>query len=137
MTQINQALGVHIIEGGLRRVEDDTRLYGNAAAVVLANARLAELLHEVGQKSGADVFRRTLATKLGELAVSALYSGDFAAILERGIADIARLAPLVDLQERAANREQAEANRKAAADEIERQINSAITDGTETREAAE
>mgnify|MGYP000113660470 CR=1 FL=1 len=56
-------------------------------------------------KTGADVFRRTIARKLGDLAVSALYAGDVSAILERGIADIARLAPIVDLQSRKAMRE--------------------------------
>ena len=52
--------------------------------------------------SAASVFRRTIARKLGDLAVSALYAGDVSAILERGIADIARLAPIVDLQGRKA-----------------------------------
>ena len=107
MTHINQALGQQIIDGGLRRVEDDARIYGDAAAVVLSAARVDDLLHEIGGKTGADVFRRTIARKLGDLAVSALYAGDVSAILERGIADIARLAPIVDLQGRKASREKA------------------------------
>ena len=47
MTQINQALGQSIIDGGLRRVEEDARVYGDAAAVVLSAARVDDLLHEI------------------------------------------------------------------------------------------
>lgn len=126
MTQINQALGQSIIDGGLRRVEEDARVYGDAAAVVLSAARVDDLLHEIAGKTNADVFRRTVARKLGELAVSALYAGDVSAILERGIADIARLAPIVDLAGRKASRE------KAA--DVEQAFETALTGFSEAAE---
>ena len=126
MTQINQALGQSIIDGGLRRVEDDARIYGDAAAVVLSAARVDDLLHEIGGKTGADVFRRTIARKLGDLAVSALYAGDVSAILERGIADIARLAPIVELQARKASRDKAT--------DVEQSFEAALTGFSEAAE---
>lgn len=115
MSDLSQALGQKIIDGGLRRVAEDNLVYGSAAAVVVANGRINNTLHEMALKTQADVFRRSIATKFGEMAVSALYGGDIQEILQRGIADIARLAPIVEMQTRQAETvENEELQRKIA-----------------------
>lgn len=112
MSDLNIALGRSIIEGGIARVAADTALYGDASRVVLSTARMQTLLLDVATKAEADPFRIMLANKLGELAVASLYGGDISSVLERGIADIARMAPLADLQLRAAARRQDEEMQK-------------------------
>ena len=62
MTQINQALGQSIIDGGLRRVEEDARVYGDAAAVVLS-AAIRERAGNWLVRSGSRLARIGLALK--------------------------------------------------------------------------
>ena len=82
MTHINQALGQQIIDGGLRRVEDDARIYGDAAAGVLSAARVDDLLHESGGKTGAD---KSAAETVGKLiAERAKKAGVTEVVFDRG-----------------------------------------------------
>lgn len=129
---IEAHLGKAIVDGGMALVEQDAKTYGSPVDVVMSKARVHELVDYLAARSGADAVRRMTAHKLGECLVGILHSADHQAVLSRAMADIVSVAPVVDL----VNRAKEEAERKAKADEIERQIQSGSDQGREPADGA-
>ena len=129
---IETHLGKAIVEGGMALVEQDAKTYGSPVDVVMSKARVHELVDYLAARSGADAVRRMTAHKLGECLVGILHSADHQAVLSRAMADIVSVAPVVDL----VNRAKEEAERKAKADEFERQIQNGSDQGREPADGA-
>lgn len=124
-------LGKAIVDGGMALVAEDSLTYGSPADVVIAKARMFELIDTLAGKTNADAVRRMTAHKLGDLIVGILHSGDHAKVLSRAMADIVSVAPVVDLVVRREKR----VEREEQGRDLERKITEAI-DGLHAEGAA-
>jgi hypothetical protein len=123
-------LGKEIVDGGMRLIDEEAAVYGSPAAVVLANGRMFEMIGKMADAVSADPIRRMAAHQMGRCIVGILYGADHRKVLERAMADLFAVSPVVDLQAR----RQEEIKRQSDGDEIERKIGEAIEG---FREAAE
>ena len=105
MQTLNAALGKAVVDGGLAMIEADAAHYGEPTSDMLAQAKTFEFIDAMAKKAEADVFRRLAAHRMGDLLVALLHGGDLSTVLQRSMAEIARIAPLPGLEERRAARE--------------------------------
>jgi len=105
MQNLNAALGQAVVNGGMAMIEADAALYGEPTSVLLAQAKTFEFIDAMAKKAEADVFRRLAAHRMGDLLVAILHGGDLATVLQRSMAEIARIAPIPTLTERRQARE--------------------------------